>query len=269
MLNTLYLTLSLLVNTISIPYDHGANILGSRKTPDLLIPYLDFLELNDNKIINTDNQPITTILWNGYNSVTKTLENNKFPLTIGGDHTVAIASVNSVNDFCLKQNKSLGVLWCDAHADFNTIETSPSKNLHGMPVAVLCGHTLFSLACGTPLDTSQFGYYGVRDIDSLELFRIQEHNMSFLETNLNIDIWLKKFDCIYVSFDIDCLDPSETQCVNTPVNNGKSIQEMKYLFEKIKMTNKLIGLDIVEYNFDKGSDYSIIVEILDIVKRLF
>lgn len=269
MLNTIYFTLSLLVNTISIPYDHGANILGSRKTPELLIPYLDFLEIDDNKIINTVNQPITTILWSGYDSVTNTLENNKFPLTIGGDHTVAIASVNAINDFCLKQNKSLGVLWCDAHADFNTIETSPSKNLHGMPVAVLCGHTLWSLACGKPLNPSQFGYYGVRDIDSFELFRIQDYNMCFLETNLDIDIWLKKFDYIHVSFDIDCLDPSETQCVNTPVDNGKSIDEMKNLFEKIKLTDKLIGLDIVEYNFDKGNDHSIIVEILDIVKQLF
>ena len=269
MLNTIYFTLSLLVNTISIPYDHGANILGSRKTPELLIPYLDFLEIDENKIIDTANQPITNILWNGYDSVTETLENDKFPLIIGGDHTIAIASVNAVNDFCLKQNKSLGVLWCDAHADFNTIGTSPSKNLHGMPVAVLCGHTLPSLECRQPLDTTQFGYYGVRDIDSLELNRIQEYNMCFLETNLDIDIWLEKFDCIHISFDIDCLDPSETQCVNTPVDNGKSIDEMKNLFQKIKMTDKLVSLDIVEYNFDKGNDHSIIVEILDIVKQLF
>lgn len=269
MLNTIYFTFSLIVNTISIPYDHGANILGSRKTPELLIPYLDFLEIDDNKIINTNNQPITNILWDGYKSIKKTLDDNKFPLTIGGDHTIAISSVNAVNDFCLEQNKKLGVLWCDAHADFNTIKTSPSKNLHGMPIAVLCGHTLPTLACGKSLDTSQFGYYGVRDIDSLELFRFQEYNMSLLDTELDIDLWLKNFDYIHVSFDIDCLDPSETQCVNTPVDNGKSIDEMKNLFQKIKMTNKLISLDIVEYNFDKGNDHSIIVEILDIVKQLF
>ena len=269
MINTIYFTLSLLVNTISIPYDHGANIIGSRKTPELLIPYLDFLQIDENINIETYSEYITNILWNGYQSIIKTLKNNRIPLTIGGDHTIAIASVNAANDYCLKLNKSLGVLWCDAHADFNTIETSPSKNLHGMPVAVLCGHTLPSLVCGEPLDTSQFGYYGVRDIDSLELFRIQDYNMCFLETNLDIDIWLEKFDYIHVSFDIDCLDPSETLCVNTPVDNGKSIDEMKNLFEKIKTTDKLIGLDIVEYNFDKGNDHSIIIEILDIVKRLF
>ena len=67
----------------------------------------------------------------------------------------------------------LGVIWCDAHADFNTVETSPSGNLHGMPVSVLCGHTLPSLKFGKSIDTGRFAYYGLRDLDSKEFLRFQ------------------------------------------------------------------------------------------------
>ena len=77
----------------------------------------------------------------------------------------------------LSNRQNLGVLWCDAHADFNTIQTSLSKNLHGVPVAVLCGHTLSTLSFGTYLDTSQFAYFGVRDVDDLEQDRMNEFEM--------------------------------------------------------------------------------------------
>ena len=70
-------------------------------------------------------------------------------------------------------NKSLGILWCDAHADFNTIKTSPTGNLHGTPVAVLCGHTLRSLMYGDILEPNQFAYFGLRDLDTLEFHKVK------------------------------------------------------------------------------------------------
>lgn len=260
-----YLFLGLIINKINIPFDNGANILGSKNSPKVLEPYLKFLNIEKSININTNNF-ITNVLNEGYEAVFKTMHEGRFPLVIGGDHTVAISSIFAINEYCNLCNKTLGIIWCDAHADFNTIITSPSKNLHGMPVAVLCGHTLPSLKMSDLLLPNQFAYFGVRDIDSLEFIRMQEYNMNIIDSEKEINNWLDEFDYIHVSFDIDCLDPSITDCVNTPVNNGKSSNDMKELFKKIKNSKKLCGLDIVEYNPEKGDNHTIIS---DIIKELF
>ena len=257
--------MSLVINTINIPFDNGANMIGSRNSPKVLTEHLDFLNISKTYDINTNNF-ITNILSDGYNAVFKTMSDGKVPVVLGGDHTVAISSVFASNDYCNLCDKKLGVIWCDAHADFNTIETSITKNIHGMPIAVLCGHTLESLVMGKILDTDQFGYYGVRDVDSLELLRMQEYDMKIFDNLDDIDNWIKHFDYIHVSFDIDCLDPSVTNCVNTPVPNGITKKQLKQVFTKIKKSRKLCALDIVEYNSDKGDDHSVVV---DIVKELF
>ena len=160
----------------------------------------------------------------------------------------------------------MGVLWFDAHADFNTIETSPSGNIHGVPVAVLCGHTLNELSYGNSLEPSQFGYYGVRDIDSLEFNRFQYYNMNILDSEKDFTKWMRKFDKIHLSFDMDCLDPSIMSCVNTKVNNGLTMEKVRDKLKMIKDSNKLMSMDLVEYNPLLG-DNSDVVE--DILKTLF
>lgn len=257
--------LSLVINTINIPFDNGANILGSKNSPKILEPYLKFLNIDEKININTNNF-VSNVLEDGYQAVFKTMKDGRFPLTIGGDHTVAISSVFAVNEFCNLCNKSLGILWCDAHADFNTMVTSPTKNIHGMPVAVLCGHTLPTLKMSDLLMPEQFAYYGVRDVDSLEFIRMQEYDMKIIYDNKDIDEWLEQFDYIHVSFDIDCLDPSVTKCVNTPVNNGATSEEMKNLFTKVKKSDKLCSMDIVEYNSGNNNDHT---EIIEIIKSIF
>ena len=149
---------------------------------------------------------------------------------------------------------------------FNTMMTSPTKNIHGMPIAVLCGHTLPALQMSDFLSPNQFAYYGVRDIDSLEFIRMQEYNMCVLETKIDIDEWLENYDYVHISFDIDCLDPSVTNCVNTPVNNGKTSDEMKDLFKNIKKSKKLCAVDLVEYNSGNNDNHTVII---DILKTLF
>lgn len=255
----------LIINKINIPFDNGANIVGSKTTPKILEPYLNFLNISKTHNIDTNNF-LSNILEDGYNAVFSTMKEGKFPLTIGGDHTVAISSIFAVNDFCNLCNKRLGIIWCDAHADFNTMETSLTKNIHGMPIAVLCGHTLPELKVGNILLPNQFAYYGVRDIDSLEFMRIQKYNMRILEGDRDIDKWLSNFDYIHISFDIDCLDPSITKCVNTPVDNGITNNEINNLFNKVKNSKKLCSMDIVEYNSDKDDNHNIII---DIIKNLF
>ena len=260
-----YLIFGLVVNTINIPFDNGANILGSKNSPKILEPYLNFLNIDKKININTNNF-ISNVLDDGYNAVFSTMKDGRFPLTIGGDHTVAISSVFAVNEFCNLCNKSLGILWCDAHADFNTMITSPSKNIHGMPIAVLCGHTLPALQMSDVLLPNQFAYYGIRDIDSLEFIRMQEHSMCILDNQKDIDDWINSYDYIHVSFDIDCLDPSVTNCVNTPVNNGKTSDEIKDLFKKVKNSRKLCSVDLVEYNSGNNDNHTVII---DILKSLF
>ena len=262
-----YNIFSLLINTISIPYDKGANIMGSAIAPNKLFNELNKnLPIENNKIINTD-QIMIKIFYDTYFETFEQIKNNNIPIILGGDHSIVVPGIFAINEYYKNiKNKNLGILWCDAHADFNTLESSPSNNLHGMPVSILCHHTLHYLQIGDPIIPEQFGFFGVRDIDNLEFDRFKKYNMKILENNNDIDIWLSKFDKIHVSFDIDCIEPSEFDGVNTPVPNGKTINDIKNLFKKIKNTKKLASMDIVEYNPNANNNISIIS---DIVKNIF
>ena len=119
------------------------------------------------------------------------------------------------------------------------------------------------LSLGEALDTKQFAYYGVRDMDGLEFFRIQEHNMLIVNSFDEIKEWISYYDKIHISFDMDSLDPSIFSSVNTPVNNGLKLDDLHPIFDFIKKSNKLISADLVEYNPLKGVNNKIIIEILE------
>ena len=253
------------INIINTPFDRGANIKGSSKAFNILKPnlYNSKLNINEIKNIESEKRHVSIIFDDIYNKAYNNLNENKKSLQIGGDHTIAIPTIFASNNYCFKNNQKLGVLWIDAHADFNTMLTSETGNLHGVPVAVLCGHTLESLMFGEPLSPNQFGYYGVRDIDSLEFDRIQEYNMLFLESLKEIKEWIKAYDKIHISFDLDCLDPSIFSSVNTLVNNGLKLDDIYSMFDEIKKSGKLLSADLVEYNPDKGINNEIVIEILE------
>ena len=234
---------------MNVPYDHGANILGSSKVYETLRPELDKLKIEKTYNIETQDRHIRDILSDAFFSSREILNKNNKPLLIGGDHTIAVSNIAAANEYCKINNYRFGVIWFDAHADFNTIETSPSKNIHGTPVSVLCGHTLPMLnMCFEPMDPFQFNYYGLRDYDSLEFFRIQEYNMNIIESEKEIEEWISKFDKIYISFNVDCLDPTIFDNVNTKVDNGLKIENVLNCLKIIKESNKLLSMDIVEYN---------------------
>jgi len=257
--------INIIINTISIPYDKGANMRGSRFAPQIILDNLNGLHITDNKIINT-NQDIRNIYHDTYFHTRNILDSNKVCIFLGGDHSIVPPGISAINEFCQINKQKIGILWCDAHADFNTYNTSDTKNIHGMPVAILCHHTLKSLNFAFPLEPTQFAYYGLRDIDSLEFERIQHYNIPIIDSEFEIDTWINQFDKIHISFDIDCIDPIYFNNVNTPVPNGKSINDMEKLFQKIKASNKLISLDIVEFN---PNTYNNITIITDLVKKLF
>jgi arginase len=245
----IYINLLTFVNILNVPYDHGANILGSSKAYETLRPELDKLKIEKTYNIETQDRHIRDILSDSFFYSREILNKNNKPLLIGGDHTIAVSNIAAANEYCKINNYRFGVIWFDAHADFNTMETSPSKNIHGTPISILCGHTLPMLnMCFEPMDPFQFNYYGLRDYDSLEFFRIQEYNMKILEDDIELKNVMSLYDKIHISFDMDCLDPKSFDKVNTKVKNGLQIQNVLNSLKIIKESNKLLSMDIVEYN---------------------
>jgi len=192
------------------------------------------------------------------------LDNNIFPLCLGGDHSMALGSVAGISAHCRKHGKELGVIWIDAHADMNTEETTPSGNIHGMPMAALVG-------LGNSRLTDFYGYspkvkpentalIGVRSIDRLERENIirtgvQAYTMSEIdELGIHgiIHMILKKFeksvDLIHVSFDFDSLDPTIAPGVGTPVQGGLTYREAHSLMEGLANCGCMASLEISEVN---------------------
>ena len=112
---------------------------------------------------------------------------------------------------------------------------------------------------------NQFAYYGVRDIDGLEMLRFTDYKMYIIENEDMLNSWCDNFDYIHLSFDMDCIDSNEMQCVNTPVKNGPKLHEVINMLKIIKSKNKLLSMDLVEYNPELGDNSSIIVDILETV----
>jgi len=183
-----------------------------------------------------------------------------FPLVIGGDHSLALGSITGV----AKIQKPLGLLWVDAHGDFNTDQTSPSGHIHGMPLAALAGfgdERLVSLGGFSPkLDPAHIAIVGVRDLDvgEKELLRAAQVHVFTMKDidHMGIAAVIEQALAIttngtrglHVSFDIDVLDPREAHGVGTPVRGGLTYREASVVMEEIAASGKMTSLDVVEDN---------------------
>lgn len=188
-----------------------------------------------------------------------TLQRGALPLVLGGDHSVAIGSVAAS-----AAHGGTGLLWVDAHADFNTPETSPSGNVHGMPLAVVLGLGHSELvAVGKPgsprLSKGDVVLLGVRQLDreerqALRAAGIQAYSMRDIdERGMNAVAsealaHLSHCERLHVSLDVDALDPRDAPGVGTPVCGGLSYREIHLLLEKVADTRKLSAMDVVEVN---------------------
>ena len=263
----------LLINIVNMPFDKGTNKEGSPRAYNYLKKELNFLNIYRSYGLTSEKKHHRNIFGDGFMACWKILNENKLPLLIGTDHSCAISSVFASNQYCISKNKNLGVLWCDARADFNTIVTSPSNNIHGVPVAILCGHTLPILSYGKNLEPEQFLYYGVRSIDSLEFYRFQQFNMNFIDyTNTQsfqtkeLNQWIQKFDKIHLSFDMDCFDEQDFGGVNTHVKYGPKYEDIINILREVKKSNKLLSMDLVEYNPTINTNNSLV---FDVFKTIF
>ncbi len=193
-------------------------------------------------------------------AVATSIRSNRFPLVLGGDHSLSVGSICGA-----AKHKKIGVIWVDAHADFNTAETTPSGNIHGMPLAALCGlgdPRLTSLWDETPpvLDPKRVAVIGARDLDPGEKQNLREAGVMVqsmeqidrlgMVTAIEkaIERVSRDVDGIYLSFDMDSLDPRHAPGVGTPVPGGLTFREAHLACEMIAETGKLIGMDMVEVN---------------------
>ncbi|MHA2504262.1 MAG: arginase, partial [Candidatus Kariarchaeaceae archaeon] len=183
-----------------------------------------------------------------------------FPLVIGGDHSISIGTLAGMME--LHEGKT-GILWIDAHGDFNTPESTPSGNIHGMPFATILGRGSEKLTQIGPSPTALEEHsvlFGARDLDPMEILNLKDSNVEIF-TMRDIDALgiseaasraieraSKSVDHLHVSFDIDSLDPSEAPGTGTRVTGGLTYREAHYLMEEVHESGKLSSFEMVEVN---------------------
>jgi arginase len=199
-----------------------------------------------------------------YKIVTAALGEGAVPLVLGGDHSLAAGSVAGSADFTRRQRKPLGVVWVDAHGDMNTPSSSPSGNVHGMPLAALLGPEPAELSriggFGPKIDPARTVLVGVRNLDDREKELVRAsgvHVFTMKDIDRNgiaavaeeaVTIAGRGTAGIHVSFDMDVCDPSIAPGVGTPVKGGLDYREAHMVMEIVSDSGLLRTLDIVEVN---------------------
>lgn len=254
-----------LVRLLSVPFDGGANMRGAASAPALIHDALKTsgFAAEHHLINHTQALPM---LRDTYYEAYRALDAGRTVCTLGGDHAVAIGSVAAASDVSRSLREKLGVVWIDAHADFNTPETSPTQNVHGMVVAVLCGHCLHPLQFGNGLECHQVAYFGLRDVDALEFGRLQEHSMAVLGNVDELEDWIERFDVLHVSFDMDVCDPSIAPGVSTPVADG--LRYLEPLLSVLRDSGKVRSMDCVETNPSQDVGGLTVTLAADIIQHL-
>jgi arginase len=203
--------------------------------------------------------------WNRavHDAVHRELADARMPILLGGDHSLSIGSISATARYCREQGRKLRVLWLDAHADFNTNVLTPSGNIHGMPVACLCGlgpKSLIEMSGQVPaIHSSSIRQIGIRSVDQGEKRLVHEmglevFDMRFIDetgmrqTLANALESLDRDTHLHVSFDVDFLDPEIAPGVGTTVPGGPSYREAQLCMEMIADTGLLGSLDIMELN---------------------
>ena len=219
-----------------------------------------------------------------HDSVYAQLREGSLPILLGGDHCLSIGSIAAVARHCREQGRKLRVLWLDAHADFNTSELSPSGNVHGMPVACLCGFgpaELTGLGGHSPaIEPSCVRQIGIRSVDAGEKRFVHEQGLDVFDMRYVDEMGMRQtmeqalagMDAnthLHVSFDVDFLDPDIAPGVGTQVPGGPTYREAQLCMEMIADTHRLASLDVVELNpaFDVRNKTAVLA--VDLIESLF
>jgi len=292
------------VSLIGAPTDVGAGHRGSRMGPEALriaglgealarrgVDVVDRGNLDGPR--NPWQKPVEgyrhlpeVVAWNRavMDAVGAELDEGRMPILLGGDHCLGLGSITAVARHCRKAGKQLRVLWLDAHADFNTHTVTPSGNVHGMPVACLCGlgpDALTKLGGESPaMRPDEIRQIGIRSVDEGEKRLVQEYGLDVYDMRYIDEIGMKRVmeealegvdenTHLHVSFDVDFLDPSIAPGVGTTVPGGPNYREAQLVMEMIADTGRMASLDIVELNpiIDKRNRTARLA--VDLVESLF
>jgi arginase len=205
------------------------------------------------------------VAWNQlvHEAVLAELGLQRLPILLGGDHSLAIGSISAVAKHCRQTGRKMRVLWFDAHADFNTHVLTPSGNVHGMPVACLCGHgppELVTLGGHVPaMQPEQLRQIGIRSVDAGEKRLVHEVGIEVFDMRYIDEMGIRHTleqalfgvdddTHLHVSLDVDFLDPVIAPGVGTTVSGGPTYREAQLCMEMIADTGKLASLDVVELN---------------------
>ena len=226
------------------------------------------------------------VTWNEtlHEAMYAALGDGHLPIMLGGDHCLAIGSISAVARHCREQGKQLRIIWLDAHADFNTADLTPSGNIHGMPVACLCGlgpDRLTHIGGTAPaIDPSWIRQIGIRSVDIGERRLVHQHridvrDMRYIDEHgmrASLEAALAGVDDdthVHVSFDVDFLDPEIAPGVGTTVRGGPTYREAQLCMEMIADSGRLGSLDVTELNpaFD---DHNATAKVaVDLIETLF
>jgi len=271
------------ISLIGVPTDIGAGARGASMGPEALrvAGLQPVLESHGLQVLDRGNlagppnpwlPPVQgyrhlaeVVAWNTtlHQAVHAELLQGRLPIVLGGDHCLGMGSISAVARHCRESGRKLRVLWLDAHADFNTATLTPSGNIHGMPVACLCGlgpAELTGIGGHTPaISPDVVRQIGIRSVDpgekrlvhevGLEVFdmryideRGMRHTMEQALAGLDGDTHL------HVSFDVDFLDPEIAPGVGTTVPGGPTYRKAQLCMEMIADTGRLASLDVMELN---------------------
>jgi arginase len=224
--------------------------------------------------------------WNRlvHDAVYADLSKRHLPILLGGDHCVGIGSISAAARYCRDTRKKLRVLWLDAHADFNTSELSPSGNIHGMPVACLCGFgpkELIEIGGHVPAISPQWiRQIGIRSVDSGEKRFVHEQGLEVFDMRYidehgvrhTMELALSGIDentHLHVSFDVDFLDPEIAPGTGTVVPGGPTYREAQLCMEMIADTGRLGSLDVMEVNPARDIRNKTAELAVDLIESLF
>ncbi len=271
------------ISLIGAPTDIGAGSRGASMGPEALrvadiVPVLQShgLQVIDRGNLTGPHNPWLApvdgyrhldevVAWNTtvHEAVYAELALQRLPILLGGDHCLGLGSISAVARHCREAGKKLRVLWLDAHADFNTSTLTPSGNIHGMPVACLCGYgpqVLTSIGGQVPaINPSWVRQIGIRSVDEGEKRLVHEAGLDVFDMRYidemgmrqAMEMALAQMDAnthLHVSFDVDFLDPDIAPGVGTTVRGGPTYREAQLCMEMIADTGRLASLDVMELN---------------------
>jgi len=271
------------VSLIGVPTDIGAGSLGARMGPAALrvagiaqaiaqfgVDVKDCGNLNGpvnpwQAAINGFRHLPEVAQWNQllHDATYAELAAGRMPIMLGGDHCLAIGSISAVSRHCRAHGKKVRVLWFDAHADFNTATMTPSGNIHGMPVACLCGqgpHALTGIGGHVPaLSAKDIRQIGIRSVDAGEKRLVHDMGIEVFDMRFIDEMGMRHAMALalalvdanthlHVSLDVDFLDPDIAPGVGTTVRGGPTYREAQLCMEMIADTGRMASLDIVELN---------------------